>query len=73
MTLPPATKWRKSSYSNGMGGECLEIAEAAPHLAVRDSKVPHGPQLAFSASAWAGFVDAVQAEGAFEGVVPRNR
>ncbi|MGX9889994.1 DUF397 domain-containing protein [Streptomyces sp. NPDC002276] len=23
-----AARWRKSSYSNGTGGECLEVAEA---------------------------------------------
>ncbi|MCX4454863.1 DUF397 domain-containing protein [Streptomyces sp. NBC_01728] len=29
-----AAKWRKSSYSNGTGGECVEIAEAFPGAAV---------------------------------------
>ncbi|RFC73769.1 DUF397 domain-containing protein [Streptomyces sp. AcE210] len=28
-----AAHWRKSSYSNGTGGECVEIAEAFPRAA----------------------------------------
>ncbi|WP_406105880.1 DUF397 domain-containing protein [Streptomyces sp. NBC_01003] len=28
-----AARWRKSSYSNGTGGECVEIAEAFPGAA----------------------------------------
>ncbi|MFD4648367.1 DUF397 domain-containing protein [Streptomyces sp. NBC_01474] len=28
-----AARWRKSSYSNGSGGECVEIAEAFPGAA----------------------------------------
>ncbi|MFE5684003.1 DUF397 domain-containing protein [Streptomyces sp. NPDC056512] len=28
-----AAHWRKSSYSNGTGGECVEIAEAFPGAA----------------------------------------
>ncbi|MER7465447.1 DUF397 domain-containing protein [Streptomyces sp. NPDC097981] len=35
--------WRKSSYSNRTGGECLEVAQAAECIAVRDSKPP-GPR-----------------------------
>ncbi|MER7198893.1 DUF397 domain-containing protein [Streptomyces sp. CB01635] len=28
-----AARWRKSTYSNGSGGECVEIAEAFPRAA----------------------------------------
>ncbi|MFF1394493.1 DUF397 domain-containing protein [Streptomyces sp. NPDC058287] len=28
-----AARWRKSTYSNGSGGECVEIAEAFPGAA----------------------------------------
>ncbi|QIQ04920.1 DUF397 domain-containing protein [Streptomyces liangshanensis] len=49
--------WRKSSYSNGEGGECLEVADDLPgRVPVRDSKNPSGPALVVSASAWADFV-----------------
>lgn len=49
--------WRKSSYSGGNGGNCVEAALNLPGMvAVRDSKDPGGPALAFSAQAWAEFV-----------------
>ncbi len=61
--------WRKSSYSNGTGGSCVEIAAIAGStgdnkhkVAVRDSKDPHGPALAFSAGEWRQFTAAVKAD-----------
>ncbi|MFK4066207.1 DUF397 domain-containing protein [Streptomyces sp. NPDC029674] len=55
-----ATHWRKSSYSNGSGGLCLEVADGLPDLVpVRDSKVTDGPVLVVPATAWAPFVAAV--------------
>ncbi|WP_435220268.1 DUF397 domain-containing protein [Streptomyces sp. Tue6028] len=49
--------WRKASYSGDTGGSCVEIAET-PHatVAVRDSKNPAGPALAFGPAAFTGFV-----------------
>lgn len=38
------TAWRKSSYSNGNGGTCVELAHLGDG-AVRDSKNPDGPVL----------------------------
>ncbi|MFF6872153.1 DUF397 domain-containing protein [Streptomyces sp. NPDC012450] len=55
--------WRKSSYSNQDGGECLEVADDLPHVPVRDSKTPTAPALVFATSAWASFVDGVKAGG----------
>ncbi|MGA4840012.1 DUF397 domain-containing protein [Streptomyces sp. G45] len=53
--------WRRSSYSNAQGGECVEVAEGAPGvLAVRDSKYREGPSVVFSAGAWTGFVDGMR-------------
>jgi Domain of unknown function (DUF397) len=57
--------WRKSSYSNGMGGSCVEIAvlttTAAGHdIAVRDSKDPHGPALTFTARQWRAFTAVIK-------------
>ncbi|MFI1160175.1 DUF397 domain-containing protein [Streptomyces sioyaensis] len=50
--------WRRSSYSNSNGGECVEIADDFPGLVpVRDSKDPHGPALLIPATAWTAFVD----------------
>ncbi|MFF5011724.1 DUF397 domain-containing protein [Streptomyces sp. NPDC001165] len=49
--------WFKSSYSNGDGGDCVEVAPNIPGLVpVRDSKTPHAPALILSATAWAPFV-----------------
>ena len=50
MDLSNAT-WRKSSYSGGNGGNCVEIASLPDHSrAVRDSKDPEGPKLVLAPS-----------------------
>lgn len=51
-----AYNWRKSSYSGGEGGNCVEVAAHPTTVHVRDSKDPHGPQLAVAPAAWAAFV-----------------
>ncbi|TDE30920.1 DUF397 domain-containing protein [Actinomadura sp. 6K520] len=50
-----SVRWRKSSHSSGQGGQCVEVAGVAPAVAVRDSKDPDGPRLAFGAAAWRVF------------------
>jgi Domain of unknown function (DUF397) len=50
-----AIAWRKSSYSGNNGGNCVEVANAAHLIAVRDSKDPEGPRLAFGRAAWKAF------------------
>ncbi|MCT2590963.1 DUF397 domain-containing protein [Streptomyces sp. N2-109] len=62
--IPDATAlrgWRKSSYSGGSQGECLEVVDGQ-HVGVpvRDSKVPHGPALLFPPNGWSSFVTAVK-------------
>ncbi|MFI5818397.1 DUF397 domain-containing protein [Streptomyces rishiriensis] len=53
--------WRKSSYSNTTGGECLEVAEGNPALVpVRDSKDPERGALVFELGAWTRFVGALK-------------
>jgi Domain of unknown function (DUF397) len=51
------TRWRKSSYSGGNGGACIEIATRRPggHILVRDSKDTTGTMLRFSPDAWRRF------------------
>ncbi|WP_405796896.1 DUF397 domain-containing protein [Streptomyces sp. NBC_01506] len=50
-------QWRKSSYSNSDGGNCVEFADAHPSLVlVRDSKTPTGPVLLLTPTAWGDFV-----------------
>ncbi len=55
-----ANVWRKSSYSSNGGNTCVETAMAGPLVAVRDSKDPDGPRLAFSARAWDTFLTRVK-------------
>ena len=53
--------WRKSTYSNGTGGDCVEIADMpGGRHAMRDSKNPHGPVLLFSANQWQAFTRRVK-------------
>lgn len=38
-------QWRKCSQSDHSGGECVEVADLAPVIGVRDSKDPaHAPR-----------------------------
>jgi hypothetical protein len=54
--------WRKSSYSGSNGGNCVEIADnLSGVVAVRDSKDPGGPVLAFGPDEWRAFTAAVKA------------
>ncbi|MEV7419868.1 DUF397 domain-containing protein [Streptomyces sp. NPDC089919] len=55
--LPEAT-WRKSSFSDA-GEQCVEIADTRTtrgFIAIRDSKSPAGPALAFTAAAFTAFL-----------------
>ncbi|MFI9171709.1 DUF397 domain-containing protein [Streptomyces lincolnensis] len=56
-----AAVWRKSSYSDGGGTNCVEVADGYPGIVpVRDSKVPDGQVLVFGAASWASFVAKIQ-------------
>ncbi|MFC7331453.1 DUF397 domain-containing protein [Marinactinospora rubrisoli] len=48
--------WRKSSYSNANGGDCVEVADLAASIGVRDSKHPEQGHLTFARSEWAAFL-----------------
>ena len=56
-----ATAWRKNSYSGDNGGACVEVGTFGPSVAVRDSKHPDGPLLAFPAGTWTIFAERVKA------------
>ncbi|MFR9727516.1 DUF397 domain-containing protein [Streptomyces sp. MS19] len=45
MDTSKSPAWRKSSYSDGAGQSCVEIAELDGAVAVRDSKAPDEPHL----------------------------
>lgn len=48
--------WFKSSYSDGEGGQCLEVALTPTTVHVRDSKHPAGPRMALTPTAWSAFL-----------------
>jgi Domain of unknown function (DUF397) len=52
--------WRKASHSGNNGGACVEVAPAA--VAVRDSKDPDGPRLAFTPQDWREFTSRLKQE-----------
>ncbi|MBB4772077.1 DUF397 domain-containing protein [Actinomadura welshii] len=52
-------KWRKSTYTTSNGGNCVELADAAGVVAVRDSKDPGGPVLLVTRAALRAAVRAV--------------
>jgi len=54
--------WRKSSYSGGASGNCVEVAAADRRVAVRDSKDPKGRMLSFGPNDWQQFADQVKAD-----------
>ncbi|MFF5718489.1 DUF397 domain-containing protein [Streptomyces buecherae] len=63
---PDLSGWRKSSYSGGSNGDCLEVSTVHPGaVPVRDSKDPQGPALVFGTAAWSAFVGAVR-DGEFD-------
>ncbi|MFF9894652.1 DUF397 domain-containing protein [Streptomyces longispororuber] len=53
-------RWRKSTYSDAHGGDCVEVADGGGGVVpVRDSKDPHGPAVVIGAAAWRAFVAGV--------------
>lgn len=58
MTELNLAEWRKSTYSGG--GNCVEVAGGPAAVAVRDSKDPSVPPLAFRREEWAAFTGRVK-------------
>ncbi|MYQ46553.1 DUF397 domain-containing protein [Streptomyces sp. SID4985] len=55
-------RWYKSTYSNGEGGSCVEVADGVPGvIPVRDSKVQNGAVVVVGTPAWTHFINAVGA------------
>jgi hypothetical protein len=51
-----STSWRKSSFSQGGGSDCVQVAFDSREAAVRDSKNTAGPILVLPAAGWRSFV-----------------
>ncbi|WP_329521373.1 DUF397 domain-containing protein [Spirillospora sp. NBC_01491] len=52
--------WRKSSRSGNNGGDCVEVADLATSVGVRDSKNPDAGHLTFARDTWAAFTVTVK-------------
>lgn len=52
--------WRKSTYSGGEGGSCVEVAESPGVRLVRDSKNPDGAWLSFPLETWSAFTEDIR-------------
>jgi hypothetical protein len=59
--------WRKSSFSSGNGGACVEVAiipgateDSGSLVALRDGKNPAGPALLFTPGEWREFTRTVR-------------
>ena len=55
-----AVTWRKSSFSGGNGGQCVEVADAARVVLVRDTTDRDGAVLSVPATAWKSFTDSIK-------------
>ncbi|WP_322768968.1 DUF397 domain-containing protein [Frankia sp. Cr1] len=60
-TLP----WSTSSYSNGAGGMCVEVAKVSTGVLVRDSNNRAGVVMPFSKEEWRAFLDGAK-DGEFD-------
>jgi Domain of unknown function (DUF397) len=58
-TLPQTAAWRKSSHSSP-SGNCVEAAELAGGVGLRDSRFPDGPALVFTGATWDAFIRTVK-------------
>ena len=59
-----SASWRKSSRSNGSGGDCVEVTDLPDGgFAIRDSKDPEGPILFFTPAEREAFRLGVLEEG----------
>jgi hypothetical protein len=48
--------WRKSTYSDGNGGECVELASDSGTILIRDTTDRAGVTLSVTARAWRDLV-----------------
>jgi hypothetical protein len=52
--------WRKSSYSDSNGGDCVETASSAGAVLVRDTANRPGATLTLTTSAWTAFTSSLK-------------
>ena len=52
--------WRKSTWSDANGGQCIEVATMPDGVAVRDSANRAGVTLGVPAAAWTAFLAVIR-------------
>jgi hypothetical protein len=53
--------WRKSSYSGGNGGSCVEVGDGGANVLVRDTKdAQRRVTVSVSVEAWRTFTDSLK-------------
>jgi hypothetical protein len=52
--------WRKSTYSDASGGQCVELASDGAAVLVRDTTNHTGATLSFTAAAWKRFANSLR-------------
>ncbi|RCV52455.1 DUF397 domain-containing protein [Marinitenerispora sediminis] len=53
-------RWRRSSYSGDLGGNCVECAHLPSTIALRDSKHPDKGHFTFPSPEWTAFLAAIR-------------
>jgi hypothetical protein len=53
-------EWRKSSYSDGNGGDCVEVTDSHGAVLVRDTTDRDGAMITVSGTAWERFTVAIR-------------
>lgn len=53
--------WRRSSHSDNLGGNCVELAAKPEGVGVRDSKDPDGPRLVLGLEAFRALLAGIKA------------
>ncbi|MEV8544437.1 DUF397 domain-containing protein [Streptomyces sp. NPDC051572] len=57
--VAPEGAWRKSSYSDQQGGNCVEVTTVVAGIGIRDSKDKAGLAFIVTDGAWTSFVGLV--------------
>ncbi|WP_406287614.1 DUF397 domain-containing protein [Embleya sp. NBC_00896] len=55
-----AVRWRKSSYSNNAGGDCVEVAAGLAVVPVRDSRDPRIGYVTVPPASWSALTTALR-------------
>ncbi|WP_019608995.1 DUF397 domain-containing protein [Nocardiopsis sp. CNS-639] len=59
-SVPTLLNFRKSSYSQPSGGNCVEVADTGTGAAVRDTQNRHLGHLEAPSAEWAAFLTSIR-------------